>query len=126
MVDYGRGGFMRRGEDRVMDLTSLSGNRVLRGAGADVAVTRERSRQRRLARLTLLAALVCLWMWIRLLSGRSMFPGLPRLDGPLGQSAPLLLLVVILGAALFIPLLGAGRSPHVLYRSSEIDTSLED
>jgi ATP-dependent Zn protease len=39
---------------------------------------------------------------------------------------PLLLLVVILGAAVLGPLLGAGRSPHVLYRSSEIDTSLDD
>ena len=39
---------------------------------------------------------------------------------------PLLLLVVILGAAVLLPMLGAGRSPHVLYRSSEIDTSLDD
>src|SRR5437868_4904300 len=109
-----------------MDLHAMGQSGVLRGANADVAISRERARQRRLARLTLLAALVCLWMWIRILKGRSMLPGLPRLSGTLAQSAPLLLLVVILGVALFIPLLTAGRSPHVLFRSSEIETSLED
>src|SRR6201999_4255594 len=42
------------------------------------------------------------------------------------QVAPLFLLVIILGAALLGPLLMAGRSPHVLYRSSEIETSFAD
>src|SRR5918997_2263019 len=34
--------------------------------------------------------------------------------------------VLLLGAAVIVPMLGAGRSPHVLYRSSEIETSLDD
>src|SRR5439155_25843112 len=54
------------------------------------------------------------------------WPGLPHLSCKLGQSAPLALLVVILGAAVILPLLMAGRSPHVLFRSSEINTSLDD
>jgi len=33
---------------------------------------------------------------------------------------------VVLGAAVLLPFLGAGRSPHVLYRSSEIETSMAD
>src|ERR671912_278222 len=35
-------------------------------------------------------------------------------------------LVLVLMAAVLAPMLGAGRSPHVLYRSSEIETSLDD
>ena len=38
----------------------------------------------------------------------------------------MLLLVVILGSVLLLPLLMAGRSPHVLFRSNEITTSFDD
>jgi ATP-dependent Zn protease len=44
----------------------------------------------------------------------------------IATAAPLLILVVILGIAVLAPLLMAGRSPHVLFRSSEIDTSFDD
>src|SRR5918998_197326 len=93
-----------------MDLQALKQNRVFRGAAADVARSRERSRQRRVSRLTLLMGFVVIWMW----------------NPVLAEALPLLLLVVILGAAVLFPFLGAGRSPHVLYRSSEIETSLAD
>ena len=109
-----------------MDLQSLKQNRVFRGATADVARSRERSRQRRLFRLALPMGFACVWMWDRVLDGQSAFPGRPRMSPAIAEAMPLLLLVVILGAALLLPLLGAGRSPHVLYRSSEIETSLAD
>ncbi|HYT38237.1 MAG TPA: AAA family ATPase, partial [Acidimicrobiia bacterium] len=109
-----------------MDLQSLKQNRVFRGAAADVARSRERSRQRRLGRIALLLGFVAVWMWNRVLDGHSAFPGRPHLNPAIAQAMPLLLLVVVLGAAVLLPFLGAGRSPHVLYRSSEIDTSLAD
>src|SRR5438309_4358396 len=109
-----------------MDLQSLKQNHVFRGAAADVARSRERSRQRRLGRIALVMGFVCVWMWNRVLDGRSAFPGRPHLSPAIAQALPLLILVVVLGAAVLLPLLGAGRSPHVLYRSSEIDTSLAD
>jgi ATP-dependent Zn protease len=109
-----------------VDLRALGGNRVFRGGAGDVAATRERSRQRRLARLGFAVLPLCLWMWIRIVDGRSLLPGLPHLQGKMAQTAPLFLLVIILGGALFVPLLAAGRSPHVLFRSSEIETSLDD
>jgi ATP-dependent Zn protease len=109
-----------------MDLQSLKQNRVFRGATADVARSRERSRQRRLARIALFMGFVAAWMWNRVLDGQSAFPGKPKLSPAIAEAMPLLLLVVILGAAVLLPLLGAGRSPHVLYRSSEIETSLAD
>jgi ATP-dependent Zn protease len=107
-----------------MDLQSLKQNRVFRAA--DVARSRERYRQRRLSRLALLMGFVCVWMWNRVLDGHSAFPTKPRLSPELAAMAPMLVLVFILSAAVLLPLLGAGRSPHVLYRSSEIETSLAD
>jgi ATP-dependent Zn protease len=109
-----------------MDLQSLKQNRLLKGATADVARSRERSRQRRLFRIALALGFICLWMWNRVLDGHSAFPTRPHLNPAIAQAMPLLLLVVVLGAAVLLPFLGAGRSPHVLYRSSEIDTSLAD
>jgi cell division protease FtsH len=109
-----------------MDLQSLKQNRVFRGAAADVARSRERSRQRRLLRLAMVMGFICIWMWNRVLDGHSAFPTRPHLNPAIAEAMPLLLLVVVLGAAVLLPFLGAGRSPHVLYRSSEIDTSLAD
>jgi cell division protease FtsH len=109
-----------------VDLQSLRENQVFQGPLADVAISRERSRQRRLGRIALVGALLCLWMWQRVLAGHSLLPGRPHLSGQMAQMAPLFLLVIILTGVLLIPLLTAGRSPHVLFRSSEIDTSLDD
>ena len=109
-----------------MDLQSLKQDRVFRGATADVARSRERSRQRRLFRIVMMLGLICVWMWNRVLDGQSAFPTRPKMSPAIAEAMPLLLLVFILGAAVLLPLLGAGRSPHVLYRSSEIDTSLDD
>ncbi|MDQ1685500.1 MAG: cell division protease FtsH [Frankiaceae bacterium] len=109
-----------------MDLTTLSTDRVVTAGGADVGVSRERSRLRRLRWVALVIAGTALWMWIRLLEDKPPYPVLPHPSGKFAAVAPMLLLVVILGAALLLPLLMAGRSPHVLYRSSEIDTSFDD
>ena len=108
-----------------MDLTTLSTDRV-RAAGADVAVSRERSRLRRLRWVGFVVASLALWMWIRLLERKPPYPVLPHPSGRTAEILPMLLLVVILGAAVLLPLLMAGRSPHVLYRSSEIQTSFDD
>ena len=94
-----------------MDLQSLKQNRVFQGAAADVARSRERSRQRRLGRIGLVMGFVCVWMWNRVLDGRSAFPTRPQMSPAIAESLPLLILVVILGAAVLLPLLGAGRSP---------------
>jgi cell division protease FtsH len=113
-------------EGALVELQWLGDNQVFRGPRADVAVARERSRQRRLGRIALPGALLCLWMWLRVLRGNAPFPARPHLSGDMAQMAPLCLRVFILTAVLGVPLLAAGRAPHVLFRSSESDTSLED
>jgi ATP-dependent Zn protease len=109
-----------------MDLKSLQQNRVSRGPAGDVARSREQSRQRRLARIALVMGFFCVWMWNRFLEGQAPVPTSVHLNPMVAQALPMLLLVAVLGAAVLLPFLGAGRSPHVLYRSSEIDTSLAD
>jgi ATP-dependent Zn protease len=50
-------------------------------------------------------------------------PGLPS---SFAQYLPAMLLILLLGAIMAGPLLGAGRSPHVLYRPEEIGITLAD
>jgi ATP-dependent Zn protease len=112
-------------EEASVDLQSLGQGQVL-GITADVGVAREQSRNRRLVKIAFFGALVCGWMWSRVLAGNPPWPMPPAMPEKLASVAPLLILVVILGVALLAPLLMAGRSPHVLFRSSEIETSLDD
>jgi ATP-dependent Zn protease len=109
-----------------LDLTTLSTDRVVSSAAADVAVARERARQRRLRALAIVLTAAFTWVWFRIYNGDPPYPLPPHFDGRFAQTLPLFALVVILGLALLLPLALAGRSPHVLYRSSEIDTSFDD
>ena len=109
-----------------MQLESLSQTRVLGEGNADVAVARERARQSRLRNLLFLLVPVAGYMLIRIANGDPVQPGLPRLSEEWRPMIPGLLLMVVLTAAILMPLLGAGRSPHVLYRPSEIETSFND
>ncbi|MBW3574682.1 MAG: AAA family ATPase [Actinobacteria bacterium] len=106
------------------DLATLGQGDLLGSALADVAAARERARRRRLRWLTAVVALAAVWLWSRALSGRSV--GWPRLSEGAVELLPAVALVAILGLVLLGPLLAAGRSPHVLYRPSEIDVGLAD
>ena len=109
-----------------MNPSDLRLDRMIDRATADVATAQERSRQRRLGVLAVPVLAVAIWLWSRVLAGSSPFPRFPDMPSRVTQMAPLLILVVILGIALLAPLLMAGRSPHVLYRSGEIGTSFAD
>ncbi|MDQ3679764.1 MAG: AAA family ATPase [Actinomycetota bacterium] len=108
-----------------MDLESLGRAHVLRSATADVAVARERARRRRLRRLAVVLAVVAVWAWGRLVTGDPVQLGVPALPFP-PEFIPGLILTLVLVVAIAVPLLGAGRSPHVLFRPSEIDLGFED
>lgn len=95
---------------------------ALLGAQGDVAHARERHRVRRLRRLALLLAVPLAYLVWHDATGHTLFH-LPHV--PTSMVFPLaligLLAVVMLG-----PLLGAGLSPHTLYRPNEIETGLDD
>src|SRR5881397_3619360 len=109
-----------------MEISSIGQSQVLRSAAADVGATRERVRRRRLRRLGTLLIIVALWFWTRLLSGHPVSPGFPSIPPQMRDYLPAMGLIALLGIAVLLPLMGAGRSPHVLYRASEIDVSLDD
>ncbi|MHB1487482.1 MAG: AAA family ATPase [Acidimicrobiales bacterium] len=103
----------------------LGAARVLRST--DVTATRELSRQRRLARVAIALGLLAATLWAKfLITGSGWgWPNLGFLSG-LGSFAPAAGLMAVLALVILVPMVGAGRSPHVEYRSSEIDITLDD
>ncbi|HEX9530821.1 MAG TPA: AAA family ATPase [Acidimicrobiales bacterium] len=111
-----------------MELKALGQSGVIRVATGDVARHRERNRRNRVGRVAGVLGVVAVFVWGRLLSGQPVHPGWPAVHLPAGAEAylPAVVLVLLLAVVIVVPMLGAGRSPHVLYRASEIDTSLDD
>jgi cell division protease FtsH len=120
-----------------MEALSLARSDVLRFA--DVSVAAEAARQRRLRRVALLLGLIATPLVIRAVVGGLRYASgnlkgaaaafrwpLPHLPAGAATYAPSAVLIVVLLAVLAVPLLGAGRSPHVLYRPEEIDVRLSD
>ena len=73
-----------------MDLSQLNLEQVVDRATADVARTRERSRRRRLAWLSVPFVGLLIFVWSRVLTGHAPYPGAPHLNPKIAQMAPLL------------------------------------
>ena len=91
---------------------------------ADVGLSRESRRRRRLWTLAVILAIPTVFLWSRIAVGRpfNLF-ALPDVD-------PLMLMPALFFLALILILVGttvgAGRSPHVVYRPEQIDVRLDD
>jgi ATP-dependent Zn protease len=109
-----------------MDVGAIGQDAVLRGHTIDVTRERERARQRRLWRLVAWLLPVGAWLYWRLLTGNPLELGLPQLGSDDLQMLVPLVAVVLIGVVLLVPLLGAGRSPHVRYQAGEIDVTFDD
>jgi ATP-dependent Zn protease len=109
-----------------VDVERLGQGGVLRGDDVDATSARERARQRRLARLAVALGLIATWLWFRAFSGNPVGWGLPRL--PEGRSDLVISigLTAVLVLVIAIPLLGAGRSPHVVLRPGDTKIRLDD
>jgi cell division protease FtsH len=108
-------------EDQVLGQVGALGS-----AMADVAVQRERNRRQRLRNIAAVLGVIAVWVFVRSLLGNSVELGRPHLPEGMVSYLPAFMLVLLLGAAILVPMLGAGRSPHVVYRAGEIDTTLAD
>jgi cell division protease FtsH len=115
----------RPGTSAALDaLTGSAGGRVLEMRRADVGGTREAQRRRRFVKLTLLVWGVVGLLWLRalLMDGGSFVP-LPTID-------PFLLVIIVFFGLLLALVVGqqlvAGRSPHMVFRPDQIDTTLDD
>src|SRR5579859_1653669 len=126
-----------------MNLSAIGRTQVLRTSTADVAMAREASRQRRLRRVVVALTVMGAWVVGHAIYGLLMFRSggfgraaaafrnplripMPHLPASAASYAPAFFLILILGGAMLLPLLGAGRSPHVMYKPDEIDTTLAD
>jgi ATP-dependent Zn protease len=92
---------------------------------ADVARARERRRQIRLRRLLVALVVVLGWMLFREIRGLSLVPSL-SLPHWLGTALPMIVIILMLGAVMAAPFIGAGRSPHTLIRPGETEVGLAD
>ena len=92
---------------------------------ADVSRARDRRRETRLWRLLALLCLVLAWMVYRLATGHGLFPSIP-FPASLDRYIPAFGIVALLAVVMLAPLLGAGRSPHMLIRPGEAQVGLDD
>jgi ATP-dependent Zn protease len=108
------------------ELRTLGEDTVIGASSADVGDTRERVRQRRLLRLGLVLLPIALLLVARaVLWGGGPF-SVPQFPHALMPYLPAMALIMLLGVAILVPILGAGRSPHILYRPNEIDVRFGD
>ena len=109
-----------------MDVERLGEGGVLKGNDVDASSSRERARQRRLTRLAAVLGVFATWLWFRALSGDPVGWGLPRLPEGRSDLAISIGLTVVLVLVIAVPLIGAGRSPHVVLRPGDTRIRLDD
>jgi ATP-dependent Zn protease len=107
-----------------MNIDRLRDERVLPINVADVGLAREHSRRRRLSRLLVVGGAFSVWLWASVFVGHLV--GTPHLTSGERQALPLVGILLLVAGVMVVPLLAAGRSPHVRYRPEEIAVSLED
>src|SRR5919198_2512795 len=108
------------------DVTTLGTTGVIGRGQADVARLRERNRQRRMQRSLAFFGPLAAYLWWRQLTGDPVTLGWPHLPGAAELWLPQILLVSLFAVVLLLPLLAAGKSPHVRFRPSEIEIGFAD
>jgi ATP-dependent Zn protease len=88
----------------------------------DVALDRERLRRRRLVRVAVVLLALNAWLVVRAVQGK---PALPTLHVDPLVLIPGLFFLALIGVMLGTTM-GAGRSPHVVFRPEQVDVRLED
>ncbi|MFZ4515009.1 MAG: AAA family ATPase [Acidimicrobiia bacterium] len=108
------------------DIRPLGESEVLADRHADVVKARERKRLRKLAVVAVVLAIVFAWIMARVANGLPIVWHFPSLPSGVGQYLPQIVLIALLGGSMLLPLVAAGRSPHMIYRPSEISVTFDD
>jgi cell division protease FtsH len=107
-------------------LGALSGTGVARMASTDVGIHKAKARSARLQRTAVVLGVIA----AALVARDVLAPGAPLPTPSIPPSlTPYLLpigLIVLLSLVMIVPLLGAGRSPHILFRPDELTMSFDD
>jgi cell division protease FtsH len=109
-----------------MDLGELAQAKVVRGSSVDVARSRERTRRRRLWKLFIWLAPLGIYIYYRIATSNPIRFGLPHMTPTQASIFMPIGLIVLLGIVIVVPMLSAGKSPHVRYDPSEIDVTMDD
>ncbi|MBI5156546.1 MAG: AAA family ATPase [Acidimicrobiia bacterium] len=91
----------------------------------DVQVARERQRLRRLRKIAWVIGPLAVWMWVRIIAGNPVSPGLPDFGPDAVYWLPGVVVVLLLGAVVLLPMLGNGRSPEVVFLPEQIDVGFD-
>ncbi len=111
--------------DGSVALADIGATSLLRG-DVDVSRHRERTRRRRILKVGLWLLPIAVWLWYRVLTGRPMFPFEFHYTENQQQLTPAIVLVTVVAAGVVLPLMLAGKSPHVRYQPSEIGIGFDD
>ena len=109
-----------------MEMDELQLGTVIRGERVDATAKRESVRQRRLLRVALTLLVPLMYVWYRELRND---PVHPRIPNPFASDPVMLvsvMLMMLLMVMIMVPLVAAGRSPHVLLRPSDSKVGLAD
>jgi ATP-dependent Zn protease len=107
-------------------LSALGDRNVAEIGGTDVGAHQRRARTTRLQRLSMVLALVAVALVLRdLLDPGASIP-IPHFPASWQPMLPAICLIGVLVLVMVVPLLGAGRSPHILYRPDELDMTFDD
>ena len=114
------------GDNRSGALTALGHNAVARMSTTDVGIHRQRARSSRLARLSMVLAVIAALLVLRDLFDPTAGLPVPHFPSSMDPYIPAILLVFVLGLVMVVPLMAAGRSPHILYRPDELHMTFDD
>jgi ATP-dependent Zn protease len=107
-------------------LSSLGGTGVAAMVTTDVGAHRQRARSTRLQRLAMVLAPVAILLILRdIFAPGASFPT-PHFPSSMTPMLPAMILITVLLLVMVVPLLAAGRSPHILYRPDELTTGFDD
>ncbi|MDQ1696848.1 MAG: cell division protease FtsH [Frankiaceae bacterium] len=105
-------------------LAATGGDTVITMSGADVGRNREELRMRRLWRLAFYVGSPALILWWCIAAGHPVnLLQMPHVDL---TTLFILVMIIVLPGAMILPMVWAGRSPHMVYRPEQIDVRLAD
>jgi ATP-dependent Zn protease len=110
----------------MIDVRALGAAGVINRGLADVTRIREKNRQRKVSKALAVVGPLAVWMFVRQLMGNPVEWGLPHMSSGTARMMPMFVLVILLAGVAIAPQLFGGRSPHVRFRPSELQTSFAD
>ena len=107
-------------------LGALSANGVASMSTTDVGAHKAKTRSTRMQRLAGVLAVIAVLLIVRDLVAPEMSLSVPSVPSGLTPYLLPLGLILLLTAVMVVPMLAAGRSPHILYRPEELTMTFDD